>query len=128
MQPTASLRVLGYRHLRLTTKDVNKGFYKGNRTGSMGSHTRYGGYKIDWAKVRTFAVPERLFEADFKVRLAPSSLFAGTPTGDHDRRGRALTPFVGDTIRKVRGQYDTAEGPRNPAAYLESWKLQNGRT
>ncbi|CRK20246.1 hypothetical protein BN1708_012798 [Verticillium longisporum] len=105
MQPTSSLRVLGYRHLRLTTKDVNKGFYKGNRTGSMGSHTRYGGYKIDWAKVRTFAVPERLFEADFK-----------------------LTPFVGGTMRKVRGQYDTAEGPRNPAAYLESWKLQNGRT
>lgn len=89
MQPTASLRVLGYRHLRLTTKDVNKGFYKGNRTGSMGSHTRYGGYRIDWAKVRTFAVPERLFEADFKVRLAPSSLFAGPSPRDHDRRGRS---------------------------------------
>ncbi|KAM0331616.1 hypothetical protein ACHAQA_003295 [Verticillium albo-atrum] len=105
MQPTASLRVLGYRHLRLTTKDVNKGFYKGNRTGSMGSHTRYGGYKIDWAKVRTFAVPERLFEADFK-----------------------LTPFVSQTIRPVRGQYDNDQGPRNAAAYLENWKLQNGRT
>ncbi|KAG7135300.1 54S ribosomal protein L27 like [Verticillium longisporum] len=120
MQPTASLRVLGYRHLRLTTKDVNKGFYKGNRTGSMGSHTRYGGYKIDWAKVRTFAVPERLIDwAKVRTFAVPERLF------EADFK---LTPFVGNTIRKVRGQYDTAEGPRNPAAYLESWKLQNGRT
>jgi len=65
MQPTRALQVLRYRNLRLTTKDVNKGFYKGTRTGSMGRHTKYGGYVIEWNKVRTYVVPDL---TDFKVR------------------------------------------------------------
>ena len=44
--------------LRLTTKQVNGGYYKGNRTGSMGAHTEYGGYLIDWRKVRHYNVPD----------------------------------------------------------------------
>jgi len=51
--------------LRLTTKQVNGGFYKGNRTGSMGYFAKNGSYVIDWKKVRTYAVPENL--KDFKV-------------------------------------------------------------
>ena len=65
MQPTPSLAVRAFRKLRLTTKDVNKGYYKGNRTGSMGRHTKHGGYIIEWEKVRTYVVPEGL--KDFKV-------------------------------------------------------------
>lgn len=65
MQPTQSLAVRAFRKLRLTTKDVNKGYYKGNRTGSMGRHTKHGGYIIEWEKVRTYVVPEGL--KDFKV-------------------------------------------------------------
>jgi hypothetical protein len=57
MRPTLSLAIK-FRKLRLTTKDVKKGFYKGNRTGAMGRHTRHGGYIIEWAKVRTYAVPD----------------------------------------------------------------------
>lgn len=49
--------ILGAR-LRLTTKQVNGGYYKGNRTGSMGSHTEYGGYIIDYRKVRHFNCPD----------------------------------------------------------------------
>ncbi len=56
MQVTQALRV-PYRKLRLTTKDMNKGFYKGNRTGTVGRHTKYGGFRIDWKKVRTFVCP-----------------------------------------------------------------------
>lgn len=56
MRPTQSLAST-YRKLRLTTKDMNKGFYKGNRTGTMGRHTKYGGYVIDWKKVRTYVAP-----------------------------------------------------------------------
>ena len=63
MRPTQSLAI-SFRKLRLTTKDVNKGFYKGNRTGSMGRHTKYGGYIIEWEKVRTYAVPDL---SDFQV-------------------------------------------------------------
>ncbi len=68
MRPTQILSVGRYRHLKLTTKDVGKGFYKGNRTGSMGRHTKYGGYVIEWNKVRTYAVPQNL--KDFKVRIS----------------------------------------------------------
>jgi len=46
--------------MKLTTKDVNKGYYKGTGTGSMGWHTKFGGYKIDLAKVRTYVVPAEL--------------------------------------------------------------------
>ena len=50
--------------LRLTTKQVNGGYYKGNRTGSMGAHTPYGGYVIDYRKVRHFNCPDL---TNFKV-------------------------------------------------------------
>lgn len=63
MQPTQPLgRAL--RRLALTTKQANKGFYKGTGSGSMGAHTKWGGYKIDWEKVRTYKVPDL---ADFPV-------------------------------------------------------------
>ncbi|KAI9482245.1 60S ribosomal protein L27, mitochondrial [Coemansia sp. RSA 989] len=39
------------------TSKQGRNFYKGNRTGSMGRHTKHGGYAIDWNKVRTFVVP-----------------------------------------------------------------------
>jgi hypothetical protein len=39
---------------------TNKGFYKGTGTGSTGSHTKHGGYVIDWEKVRTYVVPPNL--------------------------------------------------------------------
>ncbi len=31
----------------------------------MGRHTKYGGYVVEWNKVRTYAVPQNL--KDFKV-------------------------------------------------------------
>jgi large subunit ribosomal protein L41 len=51
--------------LRLTTKQVNGGYYKGNRTGSMGHFDHKGNYVIDWKKVRTYVVPDDM--EDFKV-------------------------------------------------------------
>lgn len=55
-----------FRKLRLTTKDINKGFYKGNRTGNMGKHDKHGGFTIEFEKVRTYVVPAGL--DTFKVR------------------------------------------------------------
>lgn len=48
------------RRLALTTKQVNGGYYKGTGSGSMGWHTKHGGYIIDWRKVRTYVVPKNL--------------------------------------------------------------------
>ncbi|KAI9151766.1 50S ribosomal protein YmL27 [Paramyrothecium foliicola] len=102
MRPTQALQVLRYRRLKLTTKDVNKGFYKGNRTGAMGRHTKHGGYVIEWDRVRTFVVPPNL--KDFK-----------------------LTPFVSEEIRPTPGDYKGLQkGPRDPYFYVEQWKRFNG--
>ena len=76
MQPTQAL-LKRFRKLPLTTKDIKKGFYKGTRTGSMGRHTKYGGYIIDWAKVRTYVVPPGL--DTFKVSEVLN-------TGERDER------------------------------------------
>lgn len=67
MHPTqALLKRTGLRRLALTTKQGPHNYYKGNRTGSMGRHTKYGGYVLDYKKVRTFVVPDL---TDFKVSL-----------------------------------------------------------
>ncbi|AEO64075.1 1e5a9b5f-0933-42b3-bdc4-7f26ed869662 [Thermothielavioides terrestris] len=101
MQPTRVLQALRYRRLRLTTKDVNKGYYKGTRTGSMGRHTKHGGYIIDWNKVRTYVCPSL--------------------------EGFKLTPFVTRNMPRTFGQYEGNKlGPRDPATYLARWKAENG--
>jgi len=65
MKPTASF-LKQISRLALSTKQTNKGYYKGTGSGAMGTHTKYGGYIIDWNKVRTYVVPKNL--SDFKVR------------------------------------------------------------
>lgn len=63
------------RRLALTTKQVNKGYYKGTGSGSTGRHTKHGGYVIEWKKVRTYMVPSGL--KDFNVRRpVPSRITA----------------------------------------------------
>ncbi|RMZ79891.1 hypothetical protein DV738_g2942, partial [Chaetothyriales sp. CBS 135597] len=54
MKPSPQL----FHRIRFTTKEVGRGFYRGNRTGAMGAHTEYGGYVIDWRKVRHYNVPD----------------------------------------------------------------------
>ncbi|KAI2609611.1 mitochondrial ribosomal protein L27-domain-containing protein [Hypoxylon fragiforme] len=101
MQPTQALQK-AFRKLPLTTKDIKKGFYKGTRTGSMGQHTRFGGYIIDWKKVRTYVVPA-------------------------DMESFKLTPFVANRVPKARGRYEGyAKGPKSPELYLDRWKAENG--
>jgi large subunit ribosomal protein L41 len=63
MHPTAPL-FRSIRRLALNTKQAGKDYYKGNRTGSMGSHTKYGGYIVDPKKVRTYVCPDL---SDFNV-------------------------------------------------------------
>ncbi|KAI0912004.1 mitochondrial ribosomal protein L27-domain-containing protein [Ustulina deusta] len=101
MKPTQAL-LKRFRKLPLTTKDIKKGFYKGTRTGSMGRHTKYGGYIIEWGKVRTYVVP------------------AGLDTFK-------LTPFVPESMERTRGRYEGYSlGPKSPELYLDRWKTENG--
>ena len=74
MQPTPPLS-RAIRRLALTTKQANKGFYKGNRTGSMGRHTKHGGYVVEWSKVRTYVVPPEFKTFKVKPRAFPTTIF-----------------------------------------------------
>ncbi|KAI9880454.1 MAG: hypothetical protein M1830_003096 [Pleopsidium flavum] len=100
-KPTQSLsKKLG--RLALTTKQVNKGYYKGTGSGSTGRHTKHGGYIIEWNKVRTYVVPSGL--KDFN-----------------------LTPFVTRNMEATRGRFeDDPKGALSGEIYLKKWKTENG--
>ncbi|KAG9246083.1 mitochondrial ribosomal protein L27-domain-containing protein [Calycina marina] len=86
----------------LTTKQTNKGYYKGTGTGSMGRHTKHGGYKIEWDKVRTYVVPK-------------------------DLKSFKLTPFVTKNIEEVRGRFEgDPKGAFSGEAFIRRWKIENG--
>jgi hypothetical protein len=67
-RPTPSLAG-NLRRLALTTKNGPKDFYKGTRSGAMGRHTKRGGYRIMFEKVRTYVFPHNMKACT--VRLAP---------------------------------------------------------
>ncbi|KAL8841630.1 MAG: hypothetical protein Q9170_000844 [Blastenia crenularia] len=101
MQPTAPL-LRRLRRLALTTKMVNGGYYKGTGSGSMGRHTKHGGYQIHYQKVRTYVVPEDL--KNFK-----------------------LTPFVTKNMEPLKGRFEgDPKGGLSGEKYLERWKQENG--
>ena len=66
MKPTQAL-FKRIRRLALTTKQTNKGYYKGTGTGSTGRHTKQGHFVVEWEKVRTYVCPPNL--KDFAVRF-----------------------------------------------------------
>ncbi|KAJ5893791.1 50S ribosomal protein YmL27 [Penicillium taxi] len=102
--------------LRLTTKAVNGGYYKGNRTGSMGYFEKKGNYVIDWRKVRTYVVPEDL--ADFK--LTPFVSKQAQSTGSKYKKSierHGQTVIVPDSLK---GQdYINLWGERNYEEVVE---------
>ncbi|KAG4417316.1 hypothetical protein IFR04_009531 [Cadophora malorum] len=101
MKPTQAL-AKRLKRLALTTKATNKGYYKGTGTGPMGTHTKHGGYIIDWDRVRTYVVPQDL--KDFK-----------------------LTPFVTKNMKRTQGRFEgDPKGAVSGAAYLKKWKDENG--
>ncbi|KAK5119681.1 hypothetical protein LTR85_007256 [Meristemomyces frigidus] len=101
MQPTPVLQ-RAIRRLALTTKQGPHNYYKGNGTGAMGQHTKYGGYRIDWKKVRTYVCP--------------------------DLREFNLTPFVAARIEARRDKFAHTEskGPLDGKEYLRRWKEEGG--
>ncbi|EWC45804.1 hypothetical protein DRE_05141 [Drechslerella stenobrocha 248] len=90
----------GIKRLKLTTKQVNGGYYKGTGSGAMGRHTKYGGYILDPSKMRNYVVPDGLLDCK-------------------------LTPFVTKKIEPLKGKFGKA-GPMSGTSYLERWKHMNG--
>ncbi|CAD6501297.1 BgTH12-01549 [Blumeria graminis f. sp. triticale] len=101
MKPTRALTKKISR-LALTTKQTNKGFYKGTGSGSMGDHTKHGGFIINWEKVRTYVPPTK------------------------DLKDYKLTPFVTKKIWAPKGRFNDSKGPLSGELYLARWKAENG--
>ncbi|KAL9531531.1 hypothetical protein SMMN14_04240 [Sphaerulina musiva] len=102
MQPTQPLQ-RALRRLPLTTKQGPHNYYKGNRTGAMGRHTKHGGYIIDWNKVRTYVCP--------------------------DLTGFELTPFVAKKIsppEKESYAHTETKNPMDGKEYIMKWKEDGG--
>ncbi|EAU35589.1 conserved hypothetical protein [Aspergillus terreus NIH2624] len=99
--------------LRLTTKQVNGGYYKGNRTGSMGYFAKNGSYIIDWKKVRTYVVPENLDQ----FKLTPFVTNRMTPT-----KGKYTREIVKDN-----GDVVIVERAFGGKDFLDLWASDNGR-
>lgn len=90
----------------------------------MGRHTKYGGYVIEWKKVRTYVVPPL---EDFKVSSRKARWYATKAKKTPANAMQKLTPFVTNNMPATRGVHagDKA-GPRNAKLYLSRWKTENG--
>ncbi|RJE25133.1 50S ribosomal protein YmL27 [Aspergillus sclerotialis] len=91
--------------LRLTTKQVGRGYYKGNRTGSMGFFAKPGSYVIDWKKVRTYVAPENLDN----FPLTPFVTKAMPPTKSLYYNGRSRPQFQGNNYLDLWATANTEE-------------------
>jgi large subunit ribosomal protein L41 len=60
-KPTPTLQKMA-RRLPLTPKRAGKDFYKGNAVGSMGTIDKFGRFKPDYDKIRTYVYPQRLLQ------------------------------------------------------------------
>ncbi|KAJ5308843.1 hypothetical protein PENANT_c013G08704 [Penicillium antarcticum] len=78
--------------LRLTTKQVNGGYYKGNRTGSMGSFDKKGQYRSQVEKHRNYIPAAKLD-------------LPGLPEGASTKEPFLLTPFVTKHMRPTPSNY-----------------------
>ncbi|KAE9993907.1 hypothetical protein Vi05172_g10909 [Venturia inaequalis] len=94
-QPTLPLgRAL--RRLALTTKQGPKDYYKGTGSGSMGQHTKFGGYQINYSKVRTYVPPN--YENEDLKQLTPF-VSARLP---RPARERLIDAATGEVIKDPR--------------------------
>ncbi|GIZ44824.1 hypothetical protein CKM354_000801100 [Cercospora kikuchii] len=102
MQPTQPMQ-RALRRLALTTKQGPHNYYKGNRTGAMGRHTKWGGYVIDWNKVRTYVCP--------------------------DLTNFNLSPFVAKTVKRAEREsyaHTETKSPLDGKEYIKKWKEEGG--
>lgn len=101
----------------MTTKQAGHGFYKGNRTGTIGSHTKWATFVINWAKVKTYKMPDNLEACEVGQGWKRMVRWVLTEI--------QLTPFVANRIERpvTYKKYDDFEkGAGDGRFFLEQWK------
>lgn len=84
----------GNKRWSLSTKQGNKNFYKGTGSAGIGRWTKFGRYRVNWEKVRTFVVPADLNTSDLK-------------------------PLVDPTTPNIKNHYEGFKGPCDPNLHLQ---------
>lgn len=107
---------VGNKRVPLTTKDGNKSMYKGTRSSGIGRHTQYGGYKINWNRVRTYTVPK-----DFNTDLKPL-LSHNLPELKHQFSGYQKG-YTDPKLALLRQVKEVCEGRENPKRSKQCGKL-----
>lgn len=128
----------------MTTKQVNGGYYKGNRTGSMGFFgPKKGQYIIDYRKVRTYNYPAehmKEFKVSTSVKICHSPSLPINQSIDKFKLELLLTeemlyvfiqmtPFVTQQMHPTASKY-TKPNPDQQAreeGYLFKYRRMNGR-
>jgi large subunit ribosomal protein L41 len=96
----------------LTAKQGHN-YYKGNRVGALGRHTRRGTYLIDYNRVRTYVVPMNINSSNVFFMLNVLT--------------RQLTPFVPKNLPPPKPRYSEAKGGSGFGAltYLRAWNRRD---
>ncbi|QPG74593.1 hypothetical protein FOA43_001924 [Brettanomyces nanus] len=102
----------GNKRLPLSTKQGNKNFYKGTRSSGIGRLNKFGKYKIDYNRVRTFVVPETLDECVLKPLVSskapiPKNSFKGYDLGAVD--GRLYLDKIKEFIETGKTEFPRSE-------------------
>ncbi|KIV99367.1 uncharacterized protein PV09_08912 [Verruconis gallopava] len=96
------------RKLALTTKQTNKGYYKGTRSGNVGHFSynpkRYYIYEIDWNKVRTFVKPKNLADSELHPFVAVRVRAPAAGNGKKKLSGKDFLSMVKELGTEIEGR------------------------
>lgn len=92
----------------------------------MGRHTKYGGYVVEWRKVRTYVVPADLKDlmVSFDMRVfrkfcSKKEIYMLIST--------QLSPFVTKKVEAPRGKFGKdPQGALSGRRYFKRWEEENG--
>ena len=86
---TITRRFYGARRIRLSSKNGNQQYYKGSRSGAMGTIDPYGKFRADPEKVREWMIPD-LEQCDLRPYVSKLVM----PFGDNVKVPRDVKSFM----------------------------------
>lgn len=102
----------------------------------MGRHTKYGGYVVEWSKVRTYVVPADMkgFMVSFPMRESSGKEGGEISQKERERHVYMLTlehhqlsPFVTKKVEAPKGKFGKdPQGALSGRRYFKKWEEENG--
>lgn len=96
----------------------------------MGRHTKYGGYVVEWRKVRTYVVPADMegFMVSFPMRESVQNFFLSKEGYIYMLTLEPqLSPFVTKKVEAPKGKFGKdPQGALSGRRYFQKWEEENG--